>query len=192
LAGRRPRRILITGGAKAGKSRFAQDLAERGAYRRRLFVATAVACDSEMQERIARHRRSRCAGGRGGVSANGNHCGLWTTLEEPTHLPERLPKAFLSSKSVILLDCLPTFVTNLFLQGVSQVQIQERVRKIVQACNRPGLTTLFVSNEVGLGVVPDHPLGREFRDLLGVVNQQVAQVAEEVYLVVAGVPLRVK
>ena len=173
-----PRQVFITGGARAGKSRFAQGLAEQGPYRKRLFVATAVPCDPEMEERIARHRRNRN--------------GLWTTLEEPIRLPERLPKKFLSSGNVILLDCLPTFVTNLLLAGVSSVRIQKRVRQILQLCRRPGLTCLFISNEVGLGIVPDNPLGREFRDLLGAVNQQVAQVANEVYFLVSGIPVRLK
>ena len=173
-----PRRILITGGARAGKSRFAQALAEQGPCRNRLFVATAVACDPEMDERITRHRRSRD--------------GLWKTLEEPTRLPERLPKKNLSSGNVILLDCLPTFVTNLLLSGVSQGKIQKKVQQILELCRRPGLTSLFISNEVGLGIVPDNPLGREFRDLLGAVNQQVAQVADEVYFLVSGIPVRLK
>ena len=173
-----PRQVLITGGARAGKSRFAQGLAERGPYRNRLFIATAVACDPEMEQRITRHRRSRN--------------GLWKTLEEPTRLPECLPKKFLSSGNVILLDCLPTFVTNLLLAGVSPAKIQERVQRILQLCRRPGLASLFISNEVGLGIVPDNPLGREFRDLLGAVNQQVAQVADEVYFLVSGIPMRLK
>ncbi|MBI3322322.1 MAG: bifunctional adenosylcobinamide kinase/adenosylcobinamide-phosphate guanylyltransferase [Candidatus Omnitrophica bacterium] len=170
--------MLITGGARAGKSRFAQGMAERSGDRRRLFVATAVACDGEMRSRISNHRKER----------NGH----WRTLEEPTRLPERLPSSFLSSGGVLLFDCLPTFVTNLLMARHSHASIRRRIAALLNACRRPGLTTLFVSNEVGLGLVPDHPLGREFRDLLGIVNQQVADAADEVYLLVAGLPLRIK
>ncbi len=170
--------ILVTGGARAGKSRFAQRLAERGPFRRRLFIATAVACDEEMAARIARHRAGRD--------------GLWDTLEEPVELPARIPRKFLSPGSALLLDCLPTFLTNLMLAGMREPAIRARVRRILSACRRPGLSSLFVTNEVGLGIVPEHPQARRFRDLLGVVNQEVAHAADEVHLLVAGIPLRVK
>jgi len=172
------RLILVTGGARAGKSRFAQSLAEQGAYRRRLFLATAVACDPEMKAKISRHRRERN--------------GLWKTVEEPVRLPEGIPPQFLRNGSLLLLDCLPTFVTNLLLSKVSEKRIEARVRRLLRACRRPGVTALMVSNEVGLGLVPENPLGRRFRDLLGTLNQEVARSADEVYLLVAGLPLRVK
>ena len=172
------RLILITGGARAGKSQFAQSLAEAGTYQRRLFLATAVPCDAEMKSRIARHRCSRN--------------GLWKTVEEPFRLPERIPAQFLRNGSLLLLDCLPTFVTNLLLAKGSEKQIEARVRRLLRACCRPGVTTLMVSNEVGLGLVPENSLGRRFRDLLGTVNQQAARSADEVYLLVAGIPMRVK
>ena len=170
--------ILITGGARAGKSRFALAWAESSPCRRRLFVATAVACDREMTTRIARHRRQR---GRG-----------WRTLEEPLHLPDRLPASFLSSDSLLLLDCLPTFITNHLLKGCPPAQILRRVRRLLRSLRRPGITSLWVTNEVGLGVVPDHPLGRTFRDLLGQVNQEVAKEADEVHWMISGIPWRIK
>ncbi len=172
------RLILITGGARSGKSRFAQQMAEGARARRRLFVATAVGCDAEMRRRIHAHRKER----------NGH----WTTLEEPLRLPERLPARHLSSGGVLLFDCLPTFLTNLLMARHSHPSIRKRVGALLKACRRPGMTSLFVSNEVGLGLVPDHPLGREFRDLLGTVNQQVAGAADEVYLLVAGLPVQIK
>ena len=172
------RLVLITGGARAGKSRFAQSLAEQGPHRRRLFLATAVPCDPEMRRRIARHR--------------GERDGLWQTLEEPVKLPERLPRQFLRGGSLLLLDCLPTFATNLMLSKSSETQIVRRVRSLLKAFRKPGVTALVVSNEVGLGVVPPSVLGRRFRDLLGTLNQEVARSADEVYLLVAGLPMRVK
>ena len=172
------RLVLITGGARAGKSRFAQSLAEQGKYNRRLFLATAVACDPEMKSKISRHRRERN--------------GRWKTVEEPLRLPERIPAQFLKAGSLLLLDCLPTFVTNLLLSKSSGKQIEGRVRRLLRACRRPGVTALVVSNEVGFGLVPENPLGRRFRDLLGAVNQQAARSADEVYLLVAGLPIRMK
>jgi adenosylcobinamide kinase/adenosylcobinamide-phosphate guanylyltransferase len=172
------RLVLVTGGARSGKSRFARRLAERDASARRLFVATAVECDAEMRRRIGRHRAERS--------------GRWTTLEEPVRLPERLPARYLSPGGTLLFDCLPTFVTNLLLARHSHASIRKRVGALLKACRRPGLTALFVSNEVGLGLVPEHPLGREFRDLLGAVNQQMARAADEVYLLVAGLPVQIK
>lgn len=170
--------VLITGGARAGKSSFALAWAESADCRRRLFVATAVACDREMKVRIARHRRQR---GRG-----------WRTLEEPLQLPERFPVSFLSSDSLLLLDCLPTFITNHLLAGRSSSQILQRVRRLLRALRRPGLTSVLVTNEVGLGIVPEHPLGRRFRDLLGEVNQEAAKEAEEVHGLISGIPWRIK
>ena len=170
--------VLITGGARAGKSRFALQLAHRMEARRRLFVATAVPCDTEMRRRIARHRRERD--------------GCWETLEEPVHLPGRLPKERLSRGNLLLFDCLPTFITNLLLAKRSEAQILSQVRALLRVFRRPGLHALLVTNEVGLGVVPAHPLGREFRDLLGRVNQEAARAAGAVYLMVSGIPVRLK
>ena len=187
------RLILVTGGARAGKSRFAQQLAESGPFRKRLFVATAVPCDAEMRRRIVTHRRSRNdLTERSGAASSGRSHGLWTTLEESTRLPDRLPVSFLAKGNLILLDCLPTFLTNLLLEKKSDTQILSKVRRILQRVQRPGLTTLLVTNEVGLGIVPEHPLGRRFRDLLGSANQKIAQQAEEVYFLVAGIPVRIK
>lgn len=173
-----PRLILVTGGARAGKSRFAQTLAEQSTRSKRLFIATAVACDPEMRGRIAKHRRER----------NGH----WKTLEEPVDLPARIPQKFLVEGSLLLIDCLPTFITNLMLTGSSDRQILARTRKLLQAVRKPGVEATLVTNEVGLGVVPEHPMGRRFRDLLGAVNQEAARSADEVYLLVAGLPMKVK
>lgn len=170
--------ILVTGGARSGKSRFAQQWAETSACSRRLFIATGVACDPEMSAKIARHRCDR--GSR------------WKTVEEPLQLPERLPSDFLTAGSVCLLDCLPTFVTNHLLTGKKPPQILSRIRRLLTTFRRSGNTTLVVTNEVGWGVVPDQPLARQFRDLLGEVNQWIAAEADEVHLMISGIPWRVK
>jgi adenosylcobinamide kinase / adenosylcobinamide-phosphate guanylyltransferase len=172
------RLILVTGGARSGKSRFAQRLAEQAPFSRRLFIATGVPCDPEMAARIVRHRRDR--GSR------------WKTLEEPLNLPEKLPDHFLTAGSFCLLDCLPTFVTNHLLAGKKPSQILSLVRRLIRAFRQSGNTALVVTNEVGLGLVPDHSLGRVFRDLLGEVNQEAAKQADEVHLMISGIPWRVK
>ncbi len=172
------RRILITGGARSGKSRFALSFGGKAPYSKRLYVATAIACDPEMARRIARHQKERD--------------GQWQTLEEPLRLPERLPKRWSPEGNLVVVDCLPTFLTNLLLEGFSHRQIQTRVGGLLSALKRQGLMAVFVTNEVGLGVVPDHPLGREFRDLLGQVNQRAACACDEVYLLVAGLTTRLK
>lgn len=173
-----PRLILVTGGARAGKSRFALSLADHASCSRRLFIATAVACDAEMKSRISSHRRERN--------------GLWKTMEEPTRLPERIPPQFLRKGSLLLFDCLPTFITNLLLAGHSEKRIESKIHSLLKALRHPGVTALLVSNEVGLGIVPENPIARQFRDLLGKVNQQAAASADEVYLLVAGLPMKVK
>lgn len=175
---RSSRLILVTGGARAGKSRFAQALAESGPFTARWYLATGVPCDAEMRARIARHRRGRAGG--------------WATLEEPRRLPEQIPARALAPGRVLLLDCLATWTTNLLLDHHTPAQVRRRVASFLRACRRPGLTTIVVSNEVGWGLVPEHPLGRTFRDLLGQVNQQVACAADNVHLLVAGLPMKVK
>lgn len=181
--------IFMTGGARSGKSRFALELAEGGPFRKRLFVATGVACDSEMKARIARHRKAR--EGRFGARHHSGKGG-WHLLEEPIDLPERLPKRLLTPGSFILVDCLATFLTNLLLAKNSAPQIHRKIDALLTTCRRPGVTAVFVSNEVGLGLVPEYPLGRRFRDVLGAVNQKVAEAADEVYFLVAGIPMRLR
>jgi adenosylcobinamide kinase / adenosylcobinamide-phosphate guanylyltransferase len=168
--------ILVLGGARAGKSTFALRLAKDLAGEDPVtFIATAQALDDEMAQRIARHREERPT--------------QWLTIEEPYHLDRALIDAL--DSRVVLIDCLSLFVSNWLLRGEDatlqavSVSFLARVRSSSQ-------TVICVSNEVGLGLVPDNPLGRTFRDLLGRVNQQFAEAADEVYLLVAGLPLRLK
>ena len=188
------RLILVTGGARAGKSDFALKLA-RGlslpaepGWTPVLFVATAEARDAEMEERIREHRSSRPP--------------EWHTLEEPIRLPEAVSTALRESGTrdakVVVVDCLNLWVSNMLLAGRDREQaaIEEGVidsaRRLLECYRRSRATFVLVSNEVGLGLVPSHPLGRHFRDVLGKVNQLVAAEADEVYLLVAGLPLELK
>lgn len=166
--------ILVLGGARAGKSTFALRLAEeRLGDGQGCFIATAQALDNEMAERIARHREERSAS--------------WITIEEPYQLDAALLQA--AESRVVLIDCLTLFVSNWLLRSENEA-MQTIVERLLANVNSQ--TVICVSNEVGLGIVPDNPLARTFRDLLGRVNQQFAAAADEVYLLVAGLPLKLK
>ncbi len=160
------RLTLLLGGARSGKSTTAQRLAESGG--RVLFVATAEAGDEDMRERIARHREERPA--------------AWATLEEPRDLA-RVITDYAGEYDTLVLDCLTLWVSNLMLAGVD---VLEATEALLGAFEAGRASWIVVSNEVGLGVVPASELGREYRDLLGRVNQRVAARADEAYLLVAG------
>ena len=166
--------VLIGGGARSGKSRFALEYAAR--FKRRGFVATAQALDAEMAERIRRHQAERGP--------------AWTTIEEPLDLAgliEREGKNF----DVLVIDCLTLWLSN--VMGDPQ---RDPLREIagLQECLagcRPA-AVLLITNEVGSGIVPDNALARRYRDLAGEMNQAMAAVASEVFWIVFGVPLAVK
>ena len=173
------RLIFILGGARSGKSAFAERLAQQG--RNVLFVATAQALDEDMERRIAAHRQRRPSN--------------WNTLEEPLELALAVPPA-LEGHDTCLLDCLTLWVSNLML---SMEDNPDAEREILAATDRllevyrgSSATWIVVSNEVGLGVVPPYPLGVKFRDVLGRVNQAFASCADEVYLMVSGLALEIK
>jgi adenosylcobinamide kinase / adenosylcobinamide-phosphate guanylyltransferase len=168
--------ILVLGGARAGKSTFAMHLANERAGRGSVtFIATAQALDDDMAQRIARHREERPVN--------------WSTIEEPYQLDRTLITA--PDSNVVLVDCLTLFVSNWLLRSDEQTMqaISERFLTTVKSRTQ---TVICVSNETGLGIVPETTLGRTFRDLLGRLNQQFAAAADEVYLLVAGLPVRLK
>lgn len=176
--------VLVLGGARSGKSRFAQELALERGGERVLFVATAEAGDEEMAQRIAHHRRERPAD--------------WRTLEAPRNVAEALPERMTDAR-VVLLDCLTVLISNLVLDAEEapfgpQVEagIVSQVEAIASVAEGFPGTFVVVSNEAGMGVVPPYPLGRAFRDLQGRANQILAQYADAVYLLVAGIPLQLK
>jgi adenosylcobinamide kinase/adenosylcobinamide-phosphate guanylyltransferase len=158
--------VLVTGGARSGKSAFALARAQGG-----LYIATAEAGDDEMRERIARHRQERGPG--------------WQTLEAPMD-----PAAVLPASGVVVIDCLTLWISNLMLAGRDDAAIYAAAADLASKSVR--CTTYAVTNEVGLGIVPEHPMARRFRDLAGRVNQTFAAAAGEVWLLVCGQPLRIK
>lgn len=176
--------ILVLGGARSGKSALAQRLAQELGGERVLFVATAEAGDEEMAQRIARHRQSRPVG--------------WRTAEAPRQVGE-VVRVSLGNATVVLVDCLTLLVSNAILPlGIApdlaqaEVAVQAEVDALLQVCQASAAAFIVVSNEVGLGLVPDTPLGRVYRDLLGQANQTLAAPAQAVYLLVAGLPVDIK
>ena len=173
------RLTLVLGGVRAGKSRYAQELAGEG--ERILYVATAESGDEEMAARIAVHRAERPA--------------AWSTLEEPidleTTLAPRLPDV-----DTVLIDCLTLWVSNLLLQAPdneeTQARIQAQARRLIQLCERSDACWIIVSNEVGLGVIPATRLGRDYADALGRVNQLFAAAADDVIVMFAGLPVNIR
>ena len=190
-----PRLVLVLGGARSGKSVFAERLA-RKSRRSVAFIATATAGDEEMRERIARHRAARPAS--------------WHTIEEPLDLAGAVQRAG-QLADVLLLDCITLWLNNIYAQTIRQhaheseeeqysalalldaTALQE-IEKLLAAVRslQSGKTLLIVTNEVGLGIVPPYPLGRLYRDTLGYVNQRLAQDADRVYLMVAGMGVDLK
>lgn len=181
------RLTFILGGARSGKSRHAQELALRQADGRPvLFVATAQAGDDEMRERIARHQGDRPA--------------HWRTVEEPLAVADVLRRE--TEAGVVLIDCLTFFVTNHLLRSGDAAHCaadewdlpgtERAVSELIEAAQTVPATVLLVSNEVGLGLVPETALGRVWRDAAGRANQQASADAEHVLFMVAGIPMAVK
>lgn len=168
---------LVLGGARSGKSRYGLSLSESFPAPR-LFVATGEARDAEMAARIAAHQEERGPG--------------WETREAPLELPEALGEAQ-GSYGAILVDCLTMWLANLMLrEALAEDDVKAAGQRLLARLDRVGCPTIFISNEVSLGIVPENPLARQYRDRLGWLHQQVAAAADLVVLVVAGLPLIIK
>lgn len=165
--------LFVLGGARSGKSRYAQSRAE-AMPGDPIFIATAEAFDDEMRERIARHRADRDT--------------RWRTVEAPRDLPAAID-ALNDTKSVVLVDCLTLWVSNLLL---ADADIPRARQDLCDAIARFEGGLILVANEVGLGIVPDNALARQFRDAAGLLNQSVAATTDEVVLLTAGLPLTLK
>ena len=167
--------ILIGGGARTGKSSFALALARRLGPRR-VYVATAEAGDEEMADRIAHHVRER-----------GSDFG---TVEEPVEVVEAIRK--IEDVDVIVLDCLTFWLANLLLRNIAEEEILWEVRRLADTLREKPHHSIVVTNEVGMGIVPDSPLGRSFRDVCGRSHQLLAPIADEIYFGALGMIIRLK
>jgi adenosylcobinamide kinase/adenosylcobinamide-phosphate guanylyltransferase len=179
--------ILIIGGARSGKSRFAQELASK-LGEPVLFVATAEAGDEEMRHRIEEHQRSRPA--------------TWSTLEITTHIGSQIVQNIGGAK-VVIVDCITLLVNNIFSQHSYQTdeqidaslvekEVTSEISELVECINRVDASFIMVTNEVGTGLVPVSRVSRLYRDLLGKANQILAEHADEIYLMLAGLPVPIK
>lgn len=171
-----PEIILITGGARSGKSKFALELASNLSSQI-TFIATASSSDSEMEERISLHRKSRPS--------------HWKTVEEKKDVATVLSQIN-SPQNVAVIDCLTLLISNLLLDGKKEAQILKQIKKIAEEGTTCNKATIVVSNQVGWGIVPSTKLGREFRDIAGRADQIISSKASKVYLLVAGVPWKLK
>jgi len=168
------RHVLVLGGARSGKTAFGESLALRSGSSP-VYVATAEVLDGEMRDRVASHQAGRAD--------------QFSTIEEPLALSKALIKAA-KSHDVILVDCLTLWITNLLLSGDN---VANQVEKLAQTLRQLDNTrVILVSNEVGLGIVPDNAMARTFRDLAGSAHQRLAEICDDVYFVVAGLPMTLK
>lgn len=176
------RLVLVTGGCRSGKSSFAQRYVEERAGEK-VYLATCPVFDGEMAARVLRHRREREGAG-------------WTTVEEETELARAVAGA--PAGAAILIDCLTLWVNNLMFRAernggdIDEDAVTRLAGLVADACRSRSGIAVAVTNEVGMGIVPDNALSRKFRDLSGRVNQAFASAADEVYLLVSGIPMRMK
>ena len=169
--------ILVLGGCRSGKSRYALDRADAMAKEGKLYLATSVPTDPEMEKRVARHQAERGPD--------------WQTIEEPVLIDESIATAGRTAR-VILVDCLTLWTANLLYEKNDEAGIMDSVGLLSRALKACPCPVILVSNEVGYGIVPENSLAREFRDMAGLVNQRIAAVADEVILCAAGIPVRIK
>ena len=182
--------VLVTGGARSGKSTFGEqyiaELAERIAY-----IATAIPFDEEMKSRILHHRDSRPQN--------------WTTVEKYFEIDRILPSVAVDHDGIIL-DCVTLMVSNMMLEApdvdwsqpdpekINEIQeaALSHARAIMDALRAAGLSGVLITNEIGMGIVPENPMARAFRDIAGRVNQTLAALSDEVWLLVSGIPVKIK
>lgn len=181
--------VLVTGGARSGKSSFAESIAKEN-NDKVLYVATSVPFDDEMKDRIKKHRASRPAS--------------WNTIEAYKDL-DRVMSESVVDEECILLDCITVMITNIMFEkdmdfvnvdAEKANRLEETVRceveKLIEAGKKLNVTLIMVTNEVGMGIVPDNAISRAFRDIAGRMNQLLAKNCDEVYVCISGIPLRLK
>lgn len=169
--------ILVLGGCRSGKSRYALGRADAMADAGKVYLATSVPTDAEMEQRVARHQAERGPD--------------WSTVEEPVLIHDAISKTGRTAR-VILVDCLTLWTSNLIFKDKDEDQIMAAVDLLNGALAACPCPVILVSNEVGYGIVPENALARKFRDMAGLVNQKVAAAADRVILCAAGIPVQIK
>lgn len=169
---------FITGGIKSGKSNKAIELSSL--YQDKAFVATAIAFDDEMTDRITKHQNDRGKD--------------WALFEEAYNIEDTLLKIAESKNKyqVVILDCLGLWITNLLMSELEDEMILEKIKSFTQTFAKINYHLIIVSNETGMGLIPDNKLGRRFCDILGIANQQIVKKSEEAFFMVSGIPLKIK
>ncbi|MER0239045.1 bifunctional adenosylcobinamide kinase/adenosylcobinamide-phosphate guanylyltransferase [Fulvimarina sp. MAC8] len=175
MASDTPEILFVLGGARSGKSAYAETRARKTGLDP-IYLATAQAFDDEMRARVTQHRADRAADG-------------WTTIEEPLDLGETI-LAEIGDGYILLVDCLTLWVSNLMM---AERDVSDEIDQLIEALrSKPAGRVIFVSNETGLGIVPDNAMARAFRDHAGRLNQRIAEIADEVVFVAAGLPMVLK
>ena len=167
--------IYVTGGARSGKSSFALECAER--YGKKAFLATAEPFDEEMTVRVEKHKEERGSD--------------FYTVEEPVYIGEAL-REIPENIDVVLVDCLTVWAGNLLYKLESNEAIMSHVERLLDVLQNPPCNIILVSNEVGMGIVPENAMAREFRDIAGIINQKVANVSTEAWLLCSGLPVKLR
>jgi adenosylcobinamide kinase/adenosylcobinamide-phosphate guanylyltransferase len=170
------RMIFVTGGCRSGKSRYALQYANQH-FSKKLFLATCEALDEEMTQRIENHKKVRGP--------------EWQTIEEPVEIVSKINE-YGADEKVILIDCLTLWLYNLLMRWDNDLRIMEETEKLIDSLKESPTSSILVSNEVGMGIVPADPLSRRYRDLLGTMNQRIADALDTVIFMVSGIPLFLK
>ena len=168
--------IFITGGCRSGKSRFALNYANKH-FSKKLYLATSEVLDEEMVLRVENHKKMRGP--------------EWKTIEEPIKIVDKINE-YGDKMEVILLDCITLWLSNLLMRQNSDGKIIDEIYRLTDTIKQSQTSSIIVSNEVGMGIVPTEPLGRRFRDLSGTANQKIAEVADTVIFMVSGIPVFLK
>jgi len=168
---------LILGGCRSGKSRYALNHANKQWKGKKYFIATCEALDHEMQQRIDCHKKERGPD--------------WQTIECPIDIDQAIAQCA-HQQSGILLDCITLWISNMMCKELTETQIKNQIISLTKTLSLIECSINIVSNEVGLGIVPENLMARQYRDIVGFANQQIAAVANQVILMVAGIPLSIK
>jgi len=167
---------FVLGGCRSGKSRYALDYANKH-WQKKFFIATCEPLDNEMKSRILNHKKERGPD--------------WETKECPVDIDKMIEKLS-SQKGGILLDCVTLWINNLMCLSMDETQIQKKVDTLIKVLQNKNCPILIVSNEVGMGIVPENGMARVYRDHVGYANQKIASISDQVILMVAGIPHQIK